>query len=72
MRRIVTLAAFLAALSAGVAAQNWPSFRGVNASGVADGKPTAVKWNVPSFQPNTRSLLNSVSACSGVVVTSRL
>jgi outer membrane protein assembly factor BamB len=31
---------------AGLSAQNWPSFRGPAASGVADGKePTAVKWN---------------------------
>jgi len=26
-------------------AQNWPSFRGPNASGVADGKPTPVSWD---------------------------
>jgi outer membrane protein assembly factor BamB len=32
------------ALSA-VEGQNWPAFRGANAAGVADGKPTAVKWN---------------------------
>jgi outer membrane protein assembly factor BamB len=25
--------------------QNWPAFRGANAAGVADGRPTAVKWN---------------------------
>jgi outer membrane protein assembly factor BamB len=31
---------------ASLAAQNWPSFRGPNASGVADGQATAVKWNV--------------------------
>jgi outer membrane protein assembly factor BamB len=28
-----------------LAAQNWPSFRGERASGVADGKPLAVKWS---------------------------
>ena len=29
-----------------LSAQNWPSFRGPSASGVAEGKePTAVKWN---------------------------
>ena len=28
-----------------VSAQNWPSFRGPSASGVADGTATAVKWN---------------------------
>src|SRR5689334_25227531 len=27
-------------------AQNWPSFRGPNASGVADGKPTPTSWDV--------------------------
>ncbi|MEW6125972.1 MAG: PQQ-binding-like beta-propeller repeat protein [Acidobacteriota bacterium] len=26
-------------------AQNWPAFRGNNASGVAEGKPTPVKWD---------------------------
>ncbi|HVG18943.1 MAG TPA: PQQ-binding-like beta-propeller repeat protein [Blastocatellia bacterium] len=26
-------------------AQNWPSFRGANASGVAEGKPTPVTWD---------------------------
>ena len=29
-----------------VSGQHWPAFRGPNASGVADGSPTAVKWNV--------------------------
>jgi len=33
-------------LSATLSAQNWPMFRGPNASGVADGSPTAVTWNV--------------------------
>ena len=28
-----------------LSAPNWPSFRGTNAAGTADGKPTAVKWN---------------------------
>src|SRR6266850_1625680 len=32
-----------------LSAQNWPSFRGPSASGVAEGKePTAVKWNAAS------------------------
>ena len=44
MRRLFVVTAILAA-GAGVSAQNWPSFRGANASGVADGKPTAVTWN---------------------------
>ena len=43
-RAAVTLCWFLA--GAVLSAQNWPSFRGPAASGVADGKePTAVKWN---------------------------
>jgi outer membrane protein assembly factor BamB len=33
---------------ASLSAQHWPAFRGANAAGVADGKPTAVKWNVSS------------------------
>jgi len=28
-----------------LSAQHWPAFRGANAAGVADGTPTAVKWN---------------------------
>lgn len=36
----------LLAIFTGVArAQNWPSFRGANASGVADGKPTPTSWD---------------------------
>ena len=33
-----------------VSAQNWPSFRGPQASGVADGAPTQVTWNVATSQ----------------------
>jgi outer membrane protein assembly factor BamB len=39
----VCLTFFCASLSA----QHWPSFRGANAAGVADGTPTAVTWNAP-------------------------
>jgi len=49
MRRwtsIVSSAAVWLAACAVLSAQNWPSFRGPSASGVAEGKePTAVKWN---------------------------
>jgi outer membrane protein assembly factor BamB len=38
------IAAWLVA-STTVSAQNWPSFRGAGAAGVADGSPTAVKWD---------------------------
>jgi outer membrane protein assembly factor BamB len=49
MRR--TLPVLLWALAcASVTGQNWPSFRGPQASGVADGAPTAVSWNVPTGQ----------------------
>lgn len=48
LRRISTLA-LLIVLTAGAAmtaqAQNWPSFRGSNASGVADGKATPTTWD---------------------------
>src|SRR5438067_1803226 len=56
MRRALVLmlvaaagASWVPALSA-VEGQNWPSFRGPNASGVADGKATAVKWDATSGQ----------------------
>jgi outer membrane protein assembly factor BamB len=39
MRTIVFL------IAAAAAAQNWPSFRGPDASGVADGQQLPVKWN---------------------------
>ena len=48
MRRFFIAAAFIAAAGGAASAQNWPSFRGANAAGTADGKPTAVKWNAPA------------------------
>ena len=52
MRRSASVATWMVswsvawiALCAVISAQNWPSFRGPSASGVADGAPTAVKWN---------------------------
>ena len=47
MQRLLTILACITA-GATVSAQNWPAFRGANAAGTADGKPTAVKWNVPA------------------------
>ncbi len=47
MRRTVMIAAVCAVATVSASAQNWPAFRGANAAGTADGKPTAVKWNVP-------------------------
>src|SRR6185436_19188942 len=49
MRRVASIIAGSVAWVAACAllsAQNWPSFRGPSASGVADGAATAVKWNV--------------------------
>ena len=46
MRRTTVLLAWLI-VTAPLAAQQWPSFRGANASGVADEKPTPAKWNAP-------------------------
>jgi outer membrane protein assembly factor BamB len=47
MRRSIWPIAVWLACGAPLAAQHWPSFRGVQASGVADGKPTATRWSVP-------------------------
>ena len=44
MRRVLPILVWLIA-GASLAGQQWPSFRGPNASGVADGQPTASKWN---------------------------
>lgn len=41
---VIVLACLIAGTSLS-AQQHWPSFRGTNAAGVADGTPTAVKWN---------------------------
>jgi outer membrane protein assembly factor BamB len=45
--RRLCLAAWVIA-STTLSAQNWPSFRGAGAAGVADGSPTAIKWDVAS------------------------
>jgi len=44
---VIVLACLIAGTSLS-AQQHWPSFRGANAAGVADGTPTAVKWNAPA------------------------
>lgn len=48
--RLIRLAvgslSILMAFSLPIAAQNWPSFRGRHASGVADGKRTPIRWDV--------------------------
>jgi outer membrane protein assembly factor BamB len=45
MRRPVVIAVACIVAAAPLGAQNWPSFRGPNASGVAEGHSTPVKWN---------------------------
>jgi outer membrane protein assembly factor BamB len=47
MRRALPLMVWLS-LCVSVFGQNWPSFRGPNGSGVADGYPAPVKWNTTS------------------------
>ena len=44
MRRALSIGVWIFA-SVTLTAQNWPSFRGPGASGVADGSPTSVKWD---------------------------
>src|SRR4030095_4777545 len=43
--RLALLVVVIAGLSTSAAAQNWPSFRGANATGIAEGKPTATSWD---------------------------
>jgi outer membrane protein assembly factor BamB len=45
MKRILSIG-LLICLASAAKAQNWPSFRGTNASGVAEGTPTPTTWNV--------------------------
>jgi outer membrane protein assembly factor BamB len=47
MRKAIVVAVWVLA-GAAISAQNWPSFRGPNASGVAEGQPTPLKWDVAS------------------------
>src|SRR5215510_1556309 len=49
MKTFAVLTLCLCAASTSVA-QNWPSFRGTNASGVAEGKKTPTNWNVEKSQ----------------------
>ena len=49
MRRTLSIVFWVAAC-ASLSAQNWPSFRGPQASGVANGSPTPATWNVSTGQ----------------------
>ncbi|HEX8502659.1 MAG TPA: PQQ-binding-like beta-propeller repeat protein [Pyrinomonadaceae bacterium] len=46
----VLLAALLLSVPLAARAQNWPQFRGAQASGVAEGQKTPVKWDAPKSQ----------------------
>lgn len=48
MRRSLVCAAILFITGLGLSADNWPSFRGPDASGVVEGKPTPTNWDVPA------------------------
>ena len=50
MRRALVLCLLLALTAGPAAAQNWPGFRGTNASGVADGTNPPTTWNVAKSQ----------------------
>ena len=45
MRRASVVLCWMMSAAAVASAQNWPSFRGPGASGVADGAPTPATWN---------------------------
>jgi outer membrane protein assembly factor BamB len=46
MRRLIHLLIILTVSSVSGLAQNWPQFRGPSASGVVEGQPSAIKWDV--------------------------
>jgi outer membrane protein assembly factor BamB len=46
--RLLPVVAVSIATTVSLSAQQWPSFRGANAAGVADGKPTPITWNAPA------------------------
>ncbi|HEV2915817.1 MAG TPA: PQQ-binding-like beta-propeller repeat protein [Pyrinomonadaceae bacterium] len=50
MKRILSILFCLCFIAASARAQNWPSFRGDNASGIADGHKTPVTWNLEKSQ----------------------
>jgi outer membrane protein assembly factor BamB len=49
MKRLLSFCLLLSFTST-VGAQNWPQFRGANASGVAEGRPAPVKWDATKSQ----------------------
>ena len=50
MKLVLALSLFLSLLMVSSQAQNWPGFRGTNASGIADGTHPPTTWNVEKAQ----------------------
>ena len=50
MNRLIIALVFLSFSSIAINAQNWPSFRGPNASGVSEGTKPPVTWDVEKSQ----------------------
>src|ERR1041385_1973071 len=50
MKRLIILLIFLGLSAIAINAQNWPSFRGPNASGVAEGTNPPITWDVEKSQ----------------------
>jgi outer membrane protein assembly factor BamB len=50
MKPVLVLCLLLSFLTVNAFAQNWPGFRGVNASGVADGTHPPTTWNIEKGQ----------------------
>ena len=61
----VTIVLVFVLATATLSAQNWPMFRGPRASGVADGSPVPVRWNV-----KTGDNVLWTTAVAGVAVSS--
>lgn len=73
MRRLLALCLFLCFGAAAAQAQNWPSFRGSNASGVAEGHKTPVNWSIePSRNINWKTPIPGLSHASPIVWGNRI
>src|SRR5262245_40303211 len=73
MNRSLILASGILLATSSANAQNWPSFRGDRASGVADGKPAPVKWDVPKGENVLwKTPIPGLSVASPIVWTDRV
>src|SRR5690349_23063608 len=50
MKRLIVVLSILVLSSITTSAQNWPSFRGPNASGIAEGAKPPITWDVEKAQ----------------------